>query len=200
MVAFLLDSREPERLAGHPASPPGMSRRLVTALLGVLAVGACAMDPSEEYLLGFGDPVRGAALQAPRNLGDTSRWAGRPAEAAIAAVQVEFLAQELATHPRHSVEISPSVLQQLQMARTEMRDYLGIAPAADPQVVIASLRRAAEALRGASQPRAEAALTGPAFTAGPAATLDRLASMPRLPRTGEAAGAVANEFARRDRR
>jgi hypothetical protein len=177
-----------------------MSRRLVTGLLPVLAIGACAMDPSEEYLFGIGDPVRGAALQAPRNLGDTSRWAGRPAEAAIAAVQVEFLAQELASHPRHSVEISPSVLQQLQMARTEMRNYLGIDPAADPQVVIASLRRAAEALRGGSQARAEVALTGPAFTAGPAATLDRLASMPRLHRTGEAAGAVANEFTRRDRR
>jgi hypothetical protein len=92
------------------------------------------------------------------------------------------------------------VVQHLDVARQEMRGYLGIAPTADPQVVIAGLRQAAEALRASSRARAEAALTGPAFTAGPAATLERLATMPRLPRTAEAAGMVAADFDRLDRR
>ncbi|MBL6455345.1 hypothetical protein JMJ55_08435 [Belnapia sp. T6] len=166
----------------------------------LLGLAGCATDPSAEYLGGFGDPIRGAALYAPRNLGDTSRWAGQPAEAAVAAEQLEFLTDSLTTDPRYAPEINPAVLQTLQTARTEMRGYLGIAPDAAPAGVIAGLRRAAEGLRAGSRARAEAALAGPAFTAGPTGTLQRLATMPRLPRTAEAAGMVAAEFDRLERR
>ena len=132
-------------------------------------MAGCADDPSANYLGGFGDPLRGAALYAPRNLGDTSRWAGRPAEAAVAAEQVEFLTSGLPASPRYAPELNPAVVQQLEVARAEMRAYLGIAPAADPALVIAALRRAAESLRAGSRAKAEAALADPAFTAGPPA-------------------------------
>ncbi len=196
MVALRSVSTAPERL--HRRGASWAPRLVMLALL--LALAGCADDPSANYLGGFGDPVRGAALYAPRNLGDTGRWAGRPAEAAVAAEQLEFLTSELATNPRYAPEINPAVLQSLQTARMEMRGYLGIAPAADPGVVIAALRRASEALRAGSRASAEAALATVTFTAGPGGTLQRLATMPRLPRTAEAAGMVASEFDRLERR
>jgi len=200
MVTFRCVPTGPKRLSVAGAPRRRAAPGLVTGLLAVLlALAGCAENPSANYLGGFGDPVRGAALYAPRNLGNTSRWAGRPAEAAVAAEQLEFLASELATNPRYAPVVNPAVVQQLNVARQEMRRYLGIAPDADPQVVITGLRRASDALHASSRARAEAALAGPAFTAGPAATLDRLAAMPRLPRTAEAAGMVAADFDRLDR-
>ena len=191
----------PERSALVSAPGRSMAPGLVTTTLALLlAIAGCAQDPSAEYLGGFGDPLRGAALHAPRNLGNTSRWAGRPAEAAVAAEQLEFLTDGLPASPRYATELNPAVVQSLTTARAEMRAYLGIAPAADPQVVVTALRRAALALRAGSRANAEAALSGPAFTAGPVVTLERLSAMPRLPRTAEAAGMVAADFDRLDRR
>lgn len=174
--------------------------RLALALLSALSLFGCVTRPGAPYLGGIGDPVRGAALNAPRTLGDTGRWAGQPAGAAEAAAQLEFLADEFATNPRYMYDANPAVLQKLQTARREMRGFLGIAPDAPPQLVMAGLRRAAAALRAGSRAGAEAALSGPAFAYGPVATLDRLASMPRLPRTAEAAGGVAAELESLERR
>ncbi|MDB5372596.1 MAG: hypothetical protein JWP04_1238 [Belnapia sp.] len=209
MMTFRYVPTEPKRFSPAPAPAPKSAPGLVTTLLaGLLAMAGCAQDPSADYLGGFGDPLRGAALYAPQNLGDTSRWAGRPAEAAVAAEQLEFLTDGLPASPIYATELNPAVVQGLTTARVEMRHYLGIAPDADPQVVIASLRRAAAALRANGQAGgptngralAEAALDGPAFTAGPVGTLQRLAAMPRLPRTAEAAGLVASDFDRLERR
>lgn len=165
-----------------------------------LGLGACQSDPSFHYLGGIGDPVRGAALHAPQNLGDTSRYAGRPAEAALAAAQLEFLDAELRRNPRYAPEIDPSVTQRLGFARSEMRAQLGIRQDAPPETVIPALRAVHASLAAGSPARAEAALAGPDFPAGGAATLARLATLPRLPRTAEAAGGVAAEFDRLDRR
>ena len=118
----------------------------------------------------------------------------------MAAEQLEFLTSGLPASPRYAPELNPAVVQQLEVARTEMRAYLGIAPAADPALVIAALRRVGESLRAGSRVNAEAALADPAFTAGPAGTLARLDAMPRLPRTAEAAGLVAADFDRLERR
>lgn len=166
----------------------------------IVLLAGCSAAPGTPWLGGLGDPVRGAALRAPATLGDTSRWAGRPAEAAEAAAELEFLAKEFATNPRYAPEANPAVGQQLEAGRREMREYLGVAPDASPDLVIAGLRRAAAALRSGSMAGAEASLSGPAFAYGPAATLGRLASMPRLPRVSEAAGGVAAEIGRLDRR
>lgn len=173
---------------------------LLPCLLSALLFLGCSATPGAPHLFGIGDPVRGAAVRAPNTLGDTSRWAGRPVEAAEAAAELEFLANEFATNPRYAAEANPAVPQQLDVGRREMREFLGISPAAAPELVIAALRRASGALRTGSRAGAEAALSGPAFTYGPAATLGRLASMPRLPRVSEAAGGVAAEIDRLSRR
>ena len=184
---------QPERCSARMPAP-------LPALLSALLLLGCSAAPGTPWLGGFGDPVRGAALRAPSTLGDTSRWTGRPAEAAEAAAELEFLVNEFATNPRYAPDANPAVPQQLEAARREMRDFLGIAPDASPELVRAALRRAAAALRAGSRARAEAALSGPAFAFGPSATLGRLASMPRLPRTAEAAGAAAAEIDRLNRR
>ncbi len=173
---------------------------IVAALLSALLLLGCGGKPGAPWLGGFGDPVRGAALRAPSTLGDTSRWAGRPSEAAEAAAELEFLANEFATNPRYAPEANPAVPQQLEAARREMRGFLGVAPDAPTELVRAALRRAAASLRAGSRTGAEAALSGPAFAYGPSATLGRLASMPRLPRVAEAAGGVAAELDRLERR
>ncbi|MFZ4410310.1 MAG: hypothetical protein ACOYOH_23395 [Paracraurococcus sp.] len=165
-------------------------------LLGGLGLAGCETDPNAPYLWGIGDPVRGAALRAPRNFGDPARWAGNPANATVAVEQQEFLASELATDPRYAPVVNPAVLQTLQRGRAEMREFLGIPATADPQAVIEAMRRAGAALRAGNPAGAEAALTGPAFPAGPREVLARLGAMPRLPRTVAAAGMVAAEFDR----
>ena len=175
-----------------------MRRRRVLAL-PLAALAACA-DPAAEQLGGFGDPVRAASLAAPSMLGDTSRLAGRPSEAALAAVQLEVLTEAFQTDPRWNIEASITVLNATRLGRAEMRQAIGIAPDAPSDLVIGSLREASAALDAGSGARAEAALTGPAFPLGGPATLRRLSSLPRLPRVAEAAGAAAAEIRRRDGR
>lgn len=170
-------------------------RRLLLSLLALL--GACA-DPAAEHLGGFGDPVRGAAMNAPRLLGDTSRLAGRPGQAARAAVQLEVLAEAFLHDPRYAPEASGAAQHALRQGRAEMRQAIGIAPDAPAEPVIAQLREAAAALDAGSRLRAESALSGPMFPAGGAATLSRLNSLPRLPRVAEAAGAAVAEMRRID--
>jgi hypothetical protein len=172
-------------------------RRLLLSLLALFP--ACAADPAGgDYLLGIGDPVRGAAFNAPRLLGDTSRLAGNPAAAARAAVQLEFLTETFRSDPRYAPEASGAVQHATRLGRAEMRQAIGIAPDAPPEAVMAQLREAAAALDAGSRARAEAALSGPMFPAGGATTLTRLARLPYLPRVSEAAGAANAEVRRQD--
>ncbi|WPB84852.1 hypothetical protein [Sediminicoccus rosea] len=169
-----------------------MKRRTMLVLPLILA--ACDIDPVTDYMGGFGDPVRGAALFAPRNLGDTSRWQGDPAGAAMAAAQLEFLARSFRENPIYSVPSNPATSQTLQSAVAEMRAALGIAPGARNADVEILLRRASVALREGSQAQALAALTGPNFTVPPQEVLRRLGDLPRLPIVSAAAGMAANEI------
>jgi hypothetical protein len=177
------------------AAPP-WHLTLAVPLLAALALllAGCSADPAGNYLGGFGDNVRGAALYAPQTLGDTSQYQGRPAEAALAAAQLEFLTSEVQDNPRIAPSVNPSLLSKLVVAQAEMRQALAIAPQADATLVLTQLRRAAAALQAGSQAGAEAALSGPAFPAGPLVTLARLGNLPRLPRVSEAAGAAAQDF------
>jgi hypothetical protein len=178
-----------------------LRRRLVApALLLPLALAACEADPAAQHLGGFGDPVRGAALNAPRLLGDTSRLAGRPAQAALAAVQLEVIAEAFRSDPRYMHDVSGTARATVEAGRAELRRAIGIAPDAPSDVVIGQLREAATALDAGSRVRAEAALTGPAFPAGGEATVARLARLPFLPRVSEAAGAANQEIGRLNRR
>jgi hypothetical protein len=170
---------------------PGMKRRILLTLPLLLA--ACDVDPVTDYLGGIGDPVRGAALFAPRNLGDTSRWQGDPAGAAIAAAQLEFLARSFREHPLYSVNSNPATSQTLDSAVREMRGALGIAEGVPNADAEALLRRAGRALREGREAQALAALSGPNFTAPPGEVLSRLGSLPRLRIVSAAAGMAAGE-------
>lgn len=174
-----------------------MIRRLLLWLFPALGAAACA-DPAANYLGGFGDPVRGAALHAPWSFGDTASLAGRPREAALAVVQLEFLDGELRENPRYASEASITALHALRQGVAEMRGALGIRQDAPRQVVIDGMRDAASALEAGSPARAEAALSSPAFTLGPAETLARLSRLPSLPRAREAASAASAEILRLD--
>lgn len=176
-----------------------MRRRPLLAL--PLFLAACTQDPVADHLGGIGDPVRGAALYGPRNLGDTSLYAGDPAGAAIAAAQLEFLARSFREDPRWAPGTDASTLSALENGQREMRAALGIAPHAAAVEVERALRQAALALRDGSQIRAEQALNLPEiFPLGAPETIRRLGSLPRLNAVAVAGGAVAAEMSRRDLR
>ncbi|MCK8786711.1 hypothetical protein M0638_20265 [Roseomonas sp. NAR14] len=173
-------------------SPLPTSRRAALAALATLplALAAC-QEPGGTHLMGIGDPIRGAAISAPQTFGNMSRFNGRPAEAAEAAAQLEFLASAMPAHPRYQTSVQPTVFMQLTRARAEMRDAIGIRADAPADPVIAALRTAAAALRDGNLQRARVALTTSDFLNPPDVTLQRLGSLPRLPRSAEAAGGVA---------
>jgi len=168
-------------------------------LLLLLPLAGCVADPAASWIGGIGDPVRGAALNAPRLLGDTSRLAGNPSQSALAAVQLEFLEEQFRINPTYVYNVSGGTLHAMRVGQAEMRQAIGIAPDAPNDMVINQLREAAAALDAGSLARAEAALSGPTFPYGPQQTLARLSALPRLPRVAEAAGAANMEIMRFDR-
>lgn len=171
------------------------------ALAALLPLVACA--PAGPYaqlptdaVTGAGDPTRVAIIGSAYAFGAPSSIAGRPAAAARAAAQVEYLATEIPSGPRF-FEFSPLVGQELVAARDELRAALGISPAAPPQAVVDGLYAASRALRAENGPAAAAALTAPAFPDG-RVTLARLGSLPPLPRTRIATSLTNNEMNRVD--
>src|SRR5919199_6300056 len=100
-------------VSGRPSGPARRAALLrgIGAAAALLGGAGCTIDPVGNYLGGIGDPVRGAALYAPSTIGDTSRWTGRPEQAALAAEQVEFLASEMRSNPRYAPEVNPAVTQ-----------------------------------------------------------------------------------------
>jgi hypothetical protein len=127
-----------------------------------------------------------AAFAAP------GRLRGRPASAARAVAQVEYLADEL--QGLRWVGFDPFAAPEMLAARQELRGVLGIAPEAPPQVVIDALVATADAIDAGGAPAA--ALSGPAFRLGPSETLARLADLPPLPRTARATSRAADALQR----
>lgn len=169
------------------------------ALGALLLLAGCGQDGVTNHLGGFGDPIRGAALWAPRNLSDTSRLAGRPAAAALAAAQLELLVNGFTDDPRWSVAVSPTAAMQVRAGRDEMRQAIGIPPDAPGPAVEAALRQAASRIRAGLGEDAFAA--DPAiFPLGPRRTMERISDLPFLPQVRLAAGAAATEADRLERR
>ncbi|HEY8612480.1 MAG TPA: hypothetical protein VIL69_14480 [Roseomonas sp.] len=169
---------------------PLRNAALKPALLAFpLLLVACGDGRSLTNRIGLADPLREPARAAPFEYGRPGWLTGRPAEAAQAAAEIEAFAEAaetdpLWTHPRNAV-----LLPQLQIARREFRQALGV-PANTPNAVaIRSFAAAAEALRRCDTRSAEAVLA----PVGGGATLARLGNLPRLPRVEEAAQAVAIE-------
>ena len=186
-------------------------RAACLAALGLLA-GCAGMPPPQEARLpeaqgaaAILDPTRQAIFHASSAFASRTPMAGRPAEAAQAISEAEFLAVELRTHSRWT-EMSPLVTIGFEQARPEWRAALGIDPNAPPQAVIDALTRVRLAFGGQDPAAAAAALAPPLFTPGGQAALARLAALPPLPRTARAASMAERELWRiqrdggRDRR
>jgi hypothetical protein len=178
-----------------------VTRSSFLALLGALALGACgrimAADPARpsatlppDAVTGAGDPLRSAIAATAADFSNPARLAGQPAEAAQALAQMEYLAVELPGNPT-LLTAMPTLPAQLAEARREWRAALGIPSQAPPQMVIDALYASARSLRAGRREEAAAALPSGLFTPGGAATLERLAALPPLPRTNAAAVAAS---------
>ncbi len=168
----------------------------VAGLLLSLGLSGCNgfKLPTEEtaYLpridyAGAGDPVRAAIGNTAYVFSAPGTMAGRPAAAARAIAEMEYLRVEVMFNPRSSGggEVTASTLY--PSAQREWRRALGIAPAAPAQAVIDGLFGVARALGNGQEGAAAAALNPAVFTLGATQTLARLAALPDLPITNQAA-------------
>lgn len=179
-----------------------MQRRHALCLLALPLLSACAGGGGADhriggYAVGFGDRIHAAALRAPWEFGDLSRWRGQPGRAALAVADLEILTDGLARDPYWSPETPPDVAALLGQARAAVRARLGIAEGASPAVVVAALAEAAERLEAGRAPLAARALERPGFGQPGFETLARLSALPALRETAAAANAAAAEIGRR---
>jgi hypothetical protein len=170
--------------------------RFLSALVVLPLLAGCAgtSDPADVYLGGAGDPIRGAALNAPFQFGNLPAQRGQPARVARSIAQLEYLTRRLSEDLGRQGEFSGTTLLQLQLGQAEARSAFGIAPRAPSREVEGALRQAARALEGLDPDGARTALSGPNFPAGGAEVLRRLAEPPALPQASAAAAAVNNDI------
>jgi hypothetical protein len=178
--------------------------KIVLPLAAALALAGCDLPPQTpgaslppDAVVGAGDPVRSAVANTSVAFSSPQLLAGRPAQAAQAVAQMEFLAVEIPNNPRYT-GISPTVGEQMVLARQEWRTALGIPADLPPQPVIDSLYAASRALRGGQQDAAAAALPVAVFPQGGQTAVVRLASLPNLPLTNRAAVAASETVRRHD--
>jgi len=164
-----------------------MNRRLM--LVGVLAVTACTTGEAPPTMPGptpdavSSDPVRRAGQEAASFFRRPE--ANKPAAAARAIADIEFLAARVPTDPRWRTS-SATALSQLAQARNEGRAALDIPTSAPAQGVIDGLLAAAAALDANDQAGVARALPRTVFRAGPQATVQRLSQPPRIRSAGPA--------------
>lgn len=167
---------------------------LLAALLVLPLLAGCATyDGSAPYLGGAGDPVRGAALNAPFQFGALPSQRGQPAKVALSLAQLELLADRIPQSGYWQNQVSGTTVLQLRLGQAEARKAIGVPANAPAQPVIDGLRAAAAALEGLDPAGARAALDRAPFTLGGAATLQRLTDLPPLPQAAAAAGQVNND-------
>jgi hypothetical protein len=178
--------------------------RAFLPLTVLLALAACAPQPPAVFaslppdaVVGAGDPLRSAVANTSVAFGSPQKLAGRPADAAQAVAQMEYLAVQIPNNPRYP-GVSPTVGTQFAEARREWRTALGIPGQEPPQSVIESLYAASRALRAGQQDAAAAALPASVFPQGGQTAMLRLASLPSLPLTNQAAVAATNTLRRGD--
>ncbi len=169
------------------------------ALFG--APSACAPVPAQDVppplpradAATLSDPGRRAVLSAAYVFADPRRVAGRPAEAARAAAELEWMAAALPGDPRWA-PANPLLFPALAGARDELRGSLGLAPGT-PAAIGGALSGAADALAGGQRAQA-AGLLDPVARRGGAAVLARLEALPPLPRAAQATRLAQEEMIR----
>jgi hypothetical protein len=174
-------------------------------LAGLLLLGACAEvrqapppPPPADLAAGTADPARAAMGAAAAAFADRGAGlADRPAEAAQALAQLEFLTAELSRNPRFA-PLPESLRREFLLARTESRDALGIDEQAPPDAVVTALLATARALRAGDRAAAAQAMPAPTFRPGGARSIVRLGELGPLPQTALATGLGAEAFTRLD--
>lgn len=156
----------------------------------MLALAGCARGQPDFAYARSSDPLYGALLTARENLSDLSRYRDRPAQAARAFGQYEFITAELQDRPDFVV-LPAGVQPQLDRGGKELRDTLGITPGTPPREVAAALDRFAAALDAGRRQEAMRALSQPFFTRGPQDTFETLNNPPPMPEVEAAASSLA---------
>jgi hypothetical protein len=161
-----------------------MTGRRNIVMAGLALVVACAPPQPPDFSFGGAGFQPGNArlnLQyAWRNLGDMSRYRGRPAEAAAALAQFEASVAGL-RNPANNLAFPERFAPLLVSAIEQSRAAVGIPIGVLPQEAAAALGAAVDPLLRGDQPAIRRALSNPVFTLGPDATLARLTDLPRLP-------------------
>ncbi|MFZ4408811.1 MAG: hypothetical protein ACOYOH_15820 [Paracraurococcus sp.] len=154
--------------------------------------------PTAALAPGSADAVRGAIeAMAPAFVDRARGLAGRPAEAAQAVAQLEFVTAAIPRDARYA-PVPESVRRDLLLARQEVRDALGVAEDAPPERVVPPLLEAAAALRAGDAARAAQALPAPLFRPGGERSVARLGELGPLPQAAIASSQVQQVVARLD--
>lgn len=165
--------------------PAGALALALTAGCGAATLPDTAIMP----LTGAGTPAlsdQGAIQTASYALGSPARTAGQPGEAARALASIDYLAGALYSNP-HWDGIPPTTKLRMLQGREEIRAYLAVAAGTPSQVVVDHLIHAADSLDAHDTAGAVQALSSPAFTRGPEATIALLSNLPYLPQANVAA-------------
>jgi hypothetical protein len=150
------------------------------ALLALTALGGCApKQPPDFSYTGSYDPLYYALTTAERNLSNLSEYRGRPAGAAAALAQFQFILAEFQEEAA-VVSVPAAASSLIPAGDQEMRTALGIAPGAPPRAISSALRRFASLWAGGQREAALAVLARPPFTLGPQQTLAVLGALPPM--------------------
>lgn len=167
-----------------------------SALLLLLAMAACAEAPAPTLPAGTapGGPAGATPVRVGADMAAFFRdpQPNRPAEAARAMAELEWLAASLPSNPRYALASSVG-LNGLQQARWDGRRTLGIPQRASSQAVISGLSAAAQAIDANDQAALTRALPRETFPAGPQETVRRLSAPLRVPGAVSAYISVAND-------
>jgi len=168
--------------------------RPIAYLAAALALLGCQpLPPAEQVTLTpdvppgqfAPDPTDQAIIAAQDVFWNGKGLSGDPARTARATAFIEYLATDFTTLRWLG---SPAlVAPQLQLARRDLRAFLGIAADAPAQPIITAMLHASDALASGDRAGAEKMLSAAPFRDPPGTILARLNAMPRLPNVASGA-------------
>ena len=171
---------------------------LVLALAGCAEMQQRPPAPPMDLAASASDPARAAIQGAAQAFTDRGRGlSGQPAAGAMAAARLEYATEALERDPRFT-PVPEAVRRQMQLARTELRDALGVQDTAAPRPVIDALLAAARGLRANDPAAAARALRAPLFRPGGERSVARLGELGPLPQASNATALLAQQIAQLD--